>query len=153
MALDLFPTTQDYPFPMPAQGYWGRSVNVTRNVILVLLVLLVLVIVALPSFAEDIMPMPSTAVAGTSQPATSEAPKLNPSMPGMRTGVLTKVTGKMVQIDGTTYLLSSQALLADDAGGLIIQLGDGLTHQHVRYWIGINDGRSQIIQMIVTLLG
>ena len=140
MALDLFPTTQDYPFPMPAQGYWGRSVNVTRNVILVLLVLLFLGILALPSIGEDIMPMPSTII--------------NRALPGTRTGILTKAEGATLQIDNISYTLSPVALL-EDKHLTPLTIKDIQCHDveyAVRYWVATDHDRSQILQLIVTFL-
>ena len=138
MALDLFPTTQDYPFPMPAQGYWGRSVNVTRNVILVLLVLLFLGILALPSIGEDIMPMPSTII--------------NRALPGTKTGILTNVEGATVQIDHVSYTLSPIALVEDKHLAPLtikdIQCHD--VEYAVQYWVATDHDRSQILQLIVT---
>ena len=138
MALNLFPTTQNYPFPMPAQGYWGRSVNVTRNVILVLLVLLFLGILALPSFGEDIMPMPSTII--------------NRALPGTRTGVLTKAEGATLQIDNISYTLSPVALV-EDKFLTPLTIKDIQCHDveyAVRYWIATDHDHSQILQLIVT---
>jgi hypothetical protein len=138
MALDLFPTTQDYPFPMPAQGYWGRSGNVTRNYILVLLVLLFVIILALPSFAEDIMPMPSMVI--------------NRALPGSRTGVLSKAEGATLQIDHVSYTLSPVALVEDKFLRPLtikdIQCHD--VEYAVRYWVATDHDRSQILQLIVT---
>ena len=138
MALDLFPTTQDYPFPMPAQGYWGRSVNVTRNVILVLLVLLFLGILALPSIGEDIMPMPSTII--------------NRALPGTRTGILTKAEGATLQIDHVSYTLSPVALV-EDKHLTPLTIKDIQCHDveyKVQYWVAADHDRSQILQLIVT---
>ena len=138
MALDLFPTTQDYPAPMAAQGYSGRSVNVTRNVILLLLVLLFLVILALPSFADDIMPMSSTAI--------------NRTLQGSRTGVLTKAEGAMLQIDHVSYTLSPVALV-EDKHLTPLTIKDIQCHDveyAVRYWVATDHDRSQILQLIVT---
>jgi len=138
MALDLFPTTQDYPFPMPAQGYWGRSVNVTRNVILVLLVLLFLGILALPSIGEDTMPMPSTII--------------NRALPGTRTGVLTKAEGTTLQIDHVSYTLSPVALV-EDKHLTPLTIKDIQCHDvqyAVRYWVATEHDHSQILQLIVT---
>ena len=138
MAPNLFPTTQNYPFPMPAQGYWGRSVNVTRNVILVLLVLLVLGILALPSFSEDIMPIPSMVI--------------NRELPGSRTGILTKAEGAMLQIDHVSYTLSPIALV-EDKFLTALTIKDIQCHDveyAVRYWVASDHDRSQIVQLIVT---
>lgn len=138
MALDLFPTTQDYPFPMPAQGYWGRSVNVSRNVILVLLVLLFLGILALPSFGEDVMPMPSTII--------------NRALPGSRTGILRKAEGAMLQIDHAAYTLALIALVEAKSGRPLtimdIQCHD--VEYAVQYWVATDHDHSQILQLIVT---
>ena len=138
MALDLFPTTQDYPFPMPAQGYWGRSVNVTRNVILVLLVLLFLGILALPSIGEDTMPMPSTII--------------NRALPGTRTGILTKAEGATLQIDNISYTLSPVALV-EDKHLTPLTIKDIQCHDveyKVQYWVATEHDHSQILQLIVT---
>ena len=138
MALDLFPTTQDYPFPMPAQGYWGRSVNVTRNVILVLLVLLFLVILALPSFADDTTPIPSTVI--------------NQTLQGSRTGVLRKAEGAVLQIDHVSYTLSPVALV-EDKHLTPLTIKDIQCHDveyAVRYWVATDHDRNQISQLIVT---
>jgi hypothetical protein len=138
MALNLFPSSQHYPFPMPAHGYWGRSVKLTRNVILVLLILLVLVIVALPSFAEDIVPMPSMVI--------------NRELPGSRTGVLTKALGAMLQIEHASYTLSPVALV-EDRFGSPLTLKDIQCHDveyKVQYWVAADHDRSQILQLIVT---
>jgi hypothetical protein len=138
MALHLFPTTQDYPFPMPAHGYWGRSVNLTRNFILVLLILLVLVIVALPSLAEEIMPMPSMVI--------------NRELPGSRTGVLTKAEGAVLQIDHASYTLSPVALV-EDKFHTPLTIKDIQCHDveyAVRYWAATDHDHSQIVQLIVT---
>ena len=138
MALDLFPTTQDYPFPMPAQGYWGRSVNVTRNVILVLLVLLFLGILALPSIGEDTMPMPSTII--------------NRALPGTRTGILTKAEGATLQIDHVSYTLSPVALV-EDKHLTPLTIKDIQCHDveyKVQYWVATEHDHSQILQLIVT---
>ena len=138
MALHLFQTTQNYPFPVPAHGYWGRSVKLTRNVILVLLILLVLVIVALPSFAEDIMPMPSMAI--------------NKELPGSRMGILTKAEGTMLQIDHVSYTLSPIALV-EDKFLTALTIKDIQCHDveyAVRYWVASDHDHSQILQLIVT---
>jgi len=138
MALNLFPTTQDYPFPMPAQGYWGRSMNVTRNVILVLLVLLFLGILALPSFGEDTMPMPSTII--------------NRALPGTRTGILTKAEGATLQIDHVSYTLSPVALV-EDKHLTPLTIKDIQCHDveyKVQYWVATEHDHSQILQLIVT---
>jgi len=138
MALDLFPTTQDYPSPMAAQGYRGRSANVTRNVILVLLVLLFLVILALPSFADDIMPMPSTVI--------------NRALPGSRTGVMTKAEGAMLQIDHVSYTLSPMALV-EDKFLTPLTIKDIQCHDveyAVRYWVVTEHDHRQILQLIIT---
>jgi hypothetical protein len=138
MALNLFPTTQDYPFPMPAHGYWGRSVNVTRNVILVLLVLLFLGILALPSIGEDIMPMPSTII--------------NRALPGTRTGILTKAEGATLQIDHVSYTLSPVALV-EDKHLTPLSIKDIQCHDvtyAVQYWVATEHDHSQILQLIVT---
>jgi hypothetical protein len=138
MALNLFPTTQNYPFPMPAHGYWGRSVNLTRNFILVLLILLVLVIVALPSFAEETTPMPSMVI--------------NRALPGSRTGVLTKALGAVLQIEHASYMLSPVALVEDRFGSPLtlkdIQCQD--VEYKVQYWVATDHDHSQILQLIVT---
>jgi hypothetical protein len=137
MALNLFPTTQDYPFPMPAQGYWGRSMNVTRNVILVLLVLLFLGILALPSFGEDTMPMPSTII--------------NRALPGTRTGILTKAEGATLQIDHVSYTLSPVALV-EDKHLTPLTIKDIQCHDveyKVQYWVATEHDHSQILQLIV----
>ena len=138
MALNLFPTTQNYPFPMPAHGYWGRSVNLTRNFILVLLILLLLVIVALPSFAEEIMPMPSTVI--------------NRALPGSRTGVLRNALGAVLQIEHASYTLSPVALVEDRFGSPLtlkdIQCQD--VEYKVQYWVATDHDHSQILQLIVT---
>ena len=138
MALDLFPTTQDYPSPMAAQGYRGRSANITRNVILVLLVLLLVLILALPSFADDIIPMPSTFI--------------NRTLPGSRTGILTKAEGAMLQIDHVSYTLSPVALV-EDKFLTPLTIKDIQCHDveyAVRYWIATDHDHSQILQLIVT---
>jgi len=138
MALNLFPTTQNYPFPMPAQGYWGRSVNVTRNVILVLLVLLFLGILALPSIGEDVMPMASTI--------------LNRALPGTRTGVLTKAEGATLQIDNISYTLSPVALV-EDKHLTPLTIKDIQCHDvqyAVQYWVATEHDHSQILQLIIT---
>src|SRR5437660_2477857 len=138
MAPNLFPTTQNYPFPMPAQGYWGRSVNVTRNVILVLLVLLVLGILALPSFSEDIIPMPSMVI--------------NRELPGSKTGILTKAEGAILQIDHVSYTLSPVALV-EDKFLTALTIKDIQCHDveyAVRYWVASDHDHSQILQLIVT---
>ena len=138
MALHLFQTTQNYPFPVPAHGYWGRSVNFTRNVILVLLVLLFLGILALPSFSEDIMPMPSTII--------------NRALPGTRTGVLTKAEGATLQIDNISYTLSPVALV-EDKFLTALTIKDIQCHDveyAVRYWVASDHDHSQILQLIVT---
>ena len=137
MALNLFPSTQDYPFPMPAHGYWGRSVNLTRNVILVLFILLVLLIIALPSFAEDIMPMPSMVIR---------------ELPGSRTGVLTKAEGATLQIDHVSYTLSPVALV-EDKHLTPLTIKDIQCHDveyKVQYWVATEHDHSQILQLIVT---
>ena len=137
MALNLFPTTQDYPFPMPAQGYWGRSMNVTRNVILVLLVLLFLGILALPSIGEEIMPMPSMVIR---------------ELPGSRTGVLTKAEGATLQIDHVSYTLSPVALV-EDKHLTPLTIKDIQCHDvqyAVQYWVATEHDHSQILQLIVT---
>jgi len=137
MALNLFPTTQDYPFPMPAQGYWGRSMNVTRNVILVLLVLLFLGILALPSIGEEIMPMPSMVIR---------------ELPGSRTGVLTKAEGATLQIDHVSYTLSPVALV-EDKHLTPLTIKDIQCHDveyKVQYWVATEHDHSQILQLIVT---
>ena len=138
MALHLFQTTQNYPFPMPAHGYWGRSANFTRNVILVLLVLLFLGILALPSFSEDIMPIPSMVI--------------NRELPGSRTGILTKAEGAMLQIDHVSYTLSPIALV-EDKFLTALTIKDIQCHDveyAVRYWVASDHDRSQIVQLIVT---
>ena len=137
MALNLRPTTQDYPFPMPAQGYWGRSMNVTRNVILVLLVLLFLGILALPSIGEEIMPMPSMVIR---------------ELPGSRTGVLTKAEGATLQIDNISYTLSPVALV-EDKHLTPLTIKDIQCHDvtyAVQYWVATEHDHSQILQLIVT---
>ncbi len=138
MALDLFPTTQDYPAPMAVQGYSGHSVNVIRNIILVLLVLLFLVILVLPSFADDIMPMPSTVI--------------NRTLQGSRTGVLTRAEGAMLQIDHVSYTLSPVALV-EDKHLTPLTIKDIQCHDveyAVRYWVATDHDRNQILQLIVT---
>jgi hypothetical protein len=138
MALNLFSTTQDYPAPMAAHRHWERSANVTRNVILVLLVLLFLVILALPSFADDIMPMPSTVI--------------NRTLQGSRTGVLTKAEGAMLQIDHVSYTLSPVALV-EDKHLTPLTIKDIQCHDveyAVRYWVATDHDRNQISQLIVT---
>ena len=138
MALNLFPSTQDYPFPMPAHGYWGRSVKLTRNFILVLLILLVLVILALPSIGEDVMPLPSTI--------------LNRALPGTRTGILTKAEGTTLQIDHVSYTLSPVALV-EDKHLTPLSIKDIQCHDvayAVQYWVATEHDHSQILQLIVT---
>ena len=143
MALNLFSATQDYPAPdypapMGAQRHWGRSVNVIRNVILVLLILLVLLIIALPSFAEDIMPMPSMVI--------------NRELPGSRTGVLTKAEGATLQIDHVSYTLSPVALV-EDKHLTPLTIKDIQCHDveyKVQYWVATEHDHSQILQLIVT---
>ena len=138
MALHLFQTTQNYPFPVPAHGYWGRSVNFTRNVILVLLVLLFLGILALPSFSEDSMPIPSMVI--------------NRELPGSRTGILTKAEGAMLQIDHASYTLSPIALV-EDKFLTALTIKDIQCHDveyKVQYWVASDHDHSQIMQLIVT---
>ena len=138
MALDLFPTTQDYPAPMAEHRHWERSANVTRNVLLVLLVLLFLVILALPSLADDIISMPSTVI--------------NRTLQGSRTGVLTKAEGARLQIDRVSYTLSPVALL-EDKHLTPLTIKDIQCHDveyAVQYWVATDHDRSQILQLIVT---
>ena len=138
MALNLFSPTQDYPAPMATQGHSGRSVNVTRNIILVLLVLLFLVILALPSFADDITPMPSTVI--------------NQTLQGSRTGVLRKAEGAVLQIDHVFYTLSPVALV-EDKHLTPLTIKDIQCHDveyAVRYWVATDHDRNQISQLIVT---
>jgi len=138
MALNLFSPAQDYPAPMAEHQHWGRSVNVTRNVILVLLVLLFLVILALPSFADDTTPMPSTVI--------------NQTLQGSRTGVLRKAEGAVLQIDHVSYTLSPVALV-EDKHLTPLTIKDIQCHDveyAVRYWVATDHDRNQISQLIVT---
>jgi hypothetical protein len=131
--------SQDYPFPMPAQEYWGGSVSLPRNIILVLLILLFVIILALPSFAaRDVMPMTPTAI--------------NRALPGSRTGVMTKAEGAMLHIDRATYTLTPFALVEDKFGTPLmikdIQCRD--VEYAVRYWVDSDHDRNHILQLVVT---
>jgi len=113
-------------------------VSFTRNVILVLLVLLFLGILALPSFSEDSLPMPSMVI--------------NRELPGSRTGILTKAEGAMLQIDHVSYTLSPIALV-EDKFLTALTIKDIQCHDveyAVRYWVACDHDHSQILQLIVT---
>lgn len=131
-------SSDPFPFPMPAQGYWGGSVNFARKLFLLFLVLLFVVILALPSFANDFMPMTPTAI--------------NRGLPGSRTGVLTKAEGAMLHIDRTAYTLAPIALVEDKFGTPLtmkdIQCRD--VEYAVQYWVATDHDHTQILQLIVT---
>jgi hypothetical protein len=96
------------------------------------------VILALPSFADDTTPMPSTVI--------------NQTLQGSRTGVLRKAEGAVLQIDHVSYTLSPVALV-EDKHLTPLTIKDIQCHDveyAVRYWVATDHDRNQISQLIVT---
>jgi hypothetical protein len=86
--------------------------------------------------------------------AVSQAPaaKINPALPGSNTGTLLKVTDGAVRIDRFDYALALGALVEDHRGNPV-PLREYVWNDveiPVRYWLGTDETRNQIAQMILT---
>ncbi len=79
--------------------------------------------------------------------------KIDRSLFGSRTGILTMAKGDSVRIDRATYVLAPDALV-EDPGGTPLPLQSVAwvdVELPVQYWLGTGPAGNQITQMIVTL--
>jgi hypothetical protein len=84
--------------------------------------------------------------------AQAQVSKINQSLAGARTGIVTQASGSLVQIDDTNYVLAAQAVLEDVQGnplepGDLIYAGGAVS---VQFWLGTGPADKQITQMLVT---
>ena len=84
--------------------------------------------------------------------AQAPATKINLALPGSDTGTLLKVAGGTVRIGRSQYAVASGALVEDAYGNPIqlVELAGEVLEIPVRYWLGTNEKRNQIVQMILT---
>jgi hypothetical protein len=91
-------------------------------------------------------------LATSKEQAVISIPMVNRSLPGSLTGILTKASLGAVRIDRSTYPLAPRALIEDKFGMPLMSqdLHWDDVEFDVRYWLGTEETRNQIIQMIVT---
>ncbi len=106
--------------------------------------------------AAVLMWSPTAEAQGTFSPAPQVQPaqpaKIDRSLPGSRTGILTRAKGGTVWIDRASYALAPNALVEKKAG-TPLQLQDyqwdGVAY-NVQYWLGTGSADRQITQLIIT---
>ena len=73
------------------------------------------------------------------------------SLPGKRTGVLTRAQNGIVSIDRTAYPLAADAVIQTKSGKPLekknLKLDD--VQHHVDYWLGTDSADKQIVQLII----
>lgn len=115
-----------------------RSLHVAKRVVLVGIVAAIMSTLALPLYAKDSVPMIPAAI--------------NPTLPGVRVGTLTKAQGTTLFIDRTAYSLAQVAMVEDRFGTPLsirdLQCND--VQYRVQYWTAPELGPDQILQLIVT---
>jgi hypothetical protein len=105
--------------------------------------LLTLVVCFLPGFIS---------MAWSKEQALVSISAVNRALSGSRTGVLTKASLGTVRIDRNTSPLAARALIEDKFGMPLMSqdLHWDDVEFDVRYWLGTDETRNQIIQMIVS---
>lgn len=78
--------------------------------------------------------------------------QINRSLPGSKTGILTRAKGTSLVIDRANYVLAPGAPV-ENKGGTPLELpdiqADGVAYD-VQYWLGTGSADKQITQMVIT---
>jgi hypothetical protein len=79
--------------------------------------------------------------------------KIDRTLSGSRTGVLTKARNGTFWVDRDRYVLASGALIEDANGNPLEaqEMQGSELNVPVQYWVGTGETRNQITQLIVTL--
>jgi hypothetical protein len=89
---------------------------------------------------------------GAQETPLPKLPRIDRTLPGMRTGVLQEIGKGRVTIDGTAYVLAAGALVETDLGRVLSvpSLPRGEMHAPVQFWLGTGAAKGQVTGMIVT---
>ncbi|HEY3198292.1 MAG TPA: hypothetical protein VGJ57_09780 [Nitrospirales bacterium] len=79
--------------------------------------------------------------------------RLDPTLPGARSGVLQQTVNGVARIDGVTYPLAKGAMIQSSKGNQMLSKSlEQMKGQHldVQYWLGTDVNKGQIVQMVIT---
>jgi len=79
--------------------------------------------------------------------------KLDPRLPGVRSGVLQQTVRGVTRIDGLSYPLAKEAIIQTSKGNQV--LPKSLERMNgrqlkIQYWLGTDVSKGQIVQMLIT---